>query len=263
MRVQNNKYESESVVRRTASEGSISKKTTYSNPHYCLVIIDQDNAKAHRCCHPIIRKLHNPTAPTNIRRQSPDRSVSFDTPPMVKARSRWGNSSALADSMTARSSPKVIQRRHRQQQQQQQELSRLLSSWDKKVTIKSASATTTLNHSFSVDKSLEKLFNHVQQQQQRRQQQDSVDKSLEKLFNHVKLQQQQQQQRSFNNNKGHSTTTKVIQQRHRQQQQQQLCRLPSSWDKKVTINRPNMRHKESLYSSVQFINSGFEILYYA
>ena len=121
MQVQNDKYESESVVQRTASEGSTSKKTTYSNPHACLVIIDQDNAKTHRCCHPVIRKLHNPTAPTNIRRQSPDRSVFFDTPPMVKARSRWGNSSALADSMTARSSPKVIQRRHRQQQQQQQQ----------------------------------------------------------------------------------------------------------------------------------------------
>jgi len=99
-------------------------------PKCKIIMIDQDNARTHQCNHPVIRQLH-PTQSTSRRRHSFHAAV--NVPPIVnKALGRWGNSSTLADSLTAKASPKCILLRNknnattsgtaagRQQQQEQQ-----------------------------------------------------------------------------------------------------------------------------------------------
>lgn len=115
--------ESESTTTTSQSEGE---------PPKCkIIMIDQDNARTHPCNHPVIRQLH-PTQLTSRRRHSFHAAV--NVPPIVnKALGRWGNSSTLADSLTAKASPKCILLRNknnattsgtpaagRQQQQEQQ-----------------------------------------------------------------------------------------------------------------------------------------------
>lgn len=80
-----------------------------------LLMIVQDNACTHQCVHPEIKKLHQSL-------DSAHSSSSADACPFVKASvSRWWNSSALADSLTAISSVKCIEQRRHQKQRRHSE----------------------------------------------------------------------------------------------------------------------------------------------